>query len=135
MKFATLRRSIYALPLVLVAVAFLISLGGDAAASTITDIGTTATNARSVSLQLDASGNPVVSFSDYAARDLTVVHCDDPACAPGGNSTISPDTAGDVGAASSLVLDSIGNPVIVYDDASTGLKLMHCNDHILRGRW
>jgi len=78
------------------------------------------------SLKLDSSGNPVVSYWDFINNDLKVLHCDDPACAPGGDSITTPD-AGVVGYTGSLMLDGEGNPVISYN-GNGEIKLLHCDD-------
>jgi len=84
-----------------------------------------------MSLQLDASGKPVVSYFDKTDGDLKVLHCNDANCAGGDESIKSPD--GDavtnyLGAASSLRLRG-GNPVIAYsDDTNDTVKVMSCND-------
>ncbi len=81
------------------------------------------------SLELDASGHPVVIYRDGSNVDLKVLHCDDPNCGSGGDSITSPDTVGYVGYSGSLELDASGNPVASYYDGTNGdLKLMHCND-------
>jgi hypothetical protein len=82
------------------------------------------------SLILDASGNPVVSHfdGDAAHLDLRLVHCNDAACANGGESLTAPDTVGYVGSGSSLALDADGNPVVSYQHGDGYLKLLHCDD-------
>ena len=87
-----------------------------------------------ISLALDSSGNPVVTYDDFSASgDLRVLHCNDPNCASGGDSITTPDSAGDTGHSSSLVLDASGNPVISYgtnnwSSSGSDLKVLHCND-------
>lgn len=81
------------------------------------------------SLQLDASGNPVIAYYTGAStRDLKVMHCDDANCAGSNESITTPDSAGDVGSQPSLALRG-GNPIVSYRDADSGdLKLLSCND-------
>ncbi len=81
------------------------------------------------SLQLDASGNPVIAYHTGAStRDLKVMHCNDANCAGSNESITTPDSAGDVGSQPSLALRN-GNPVVTYRDVDNDdLKLLYCND-------
>ena len=98
-------------------------------------IGTGVGSGQGTSLELDASGNPVVAYFDNTNDDLKVLHCNDPNCDPsvltgnGPESITSPDTAGIVGIEPSLALDAVGNPVVSYaDETNDMLRIMHCND-------
>jgi Ca2+-binding RTX toxin-like protein len=81
------------------------------------------------SLELDAAGNPVISYHDSTNGDLKVVHCDDANCSAGGDSMVAVDTRDTAGLFTSLVLDAAGSPVISYFHSTNGdLKVAHCND-------
>lgn len=82
-----------------------------------------------VALMLDSSGNPVISYHDAAQKDLKLVHCNDPNCAGADESIVTLASTGNVGAASDLMLDSSGNPLISYvDETANTLRLIRCND-------
>ncbi|MEZ4867016.1 MAG: tandem-95 repeat protein [Caldilineaceae bacterium] len=81
------------------------------------------------SIVLDGNGYPIISYYAFDQEDLRILHCNDVNCTRDDESITSPDTVGDVGAYTSLALDSNGNPVISYfDDTNDDLKVMHCND-------
>ena len=71
----------------------------------------------------------MISYYDFTNGNLKLVHCNDPNCVGGGESIVTVDSTGDVGAHTSLVLDGSGFPVVSYYDlGNEDLKLAHCND-------
>jgi hypothetical protein len=81
------------------------------------------------SLALDASGFPVIAYTDITNGHLKIMHCNDPVCSGGNESVTSPDTSGRINGERSLALDASGFPVVAYFDPITAvLELMHCND-------
>lgn len=94
------------------------------------------------SLQLDANGNPIVAYYDATAQRLRILRCDDPNCAPGGDTIATPDLTTKAGRYPSMQLDAAGNPVVAYrddgDNASgverpPGLRILHCSDPACQG--
>lgn len=86
---------------------------------------------RGVSLILDSSGNPVVSFYRADKNQLKVLHCVDAACAGPGNSlaVLDPGTVSGDHRSTSITLDEAGNPVVAYQDtANHALKVLHCGN-------
>jgi hypothetical protein len=85
-----------------------------------------------ISMALDIKGNPVVSYYDSASiGGLKILHCDDQNCAgdESGNIATPIEAAGDYGLHTSIALDSNGNPIISYYDASKGnFNILHCRD-------
>ncbi|HEY0518439.1 MAG TPA: collagen-like protein [Ilumatobacteraceae bacterium] len=82
------------------------------------------------SLRLDETDLPVISYYDATNGDLKLAHCADLDCADATATSIAVvDSTDDRGQFSSLALDSAGDPVISYYDAtSTSLMVAKCND-------
>ncbi len=70
--------------------------GGDDSI-TVPDILTPFSRFADISLMLDSSGNPVVSYYDPVNGNLKLMHCNDPNCVGGDESITAPDTTDDVG--------------------------------------
>jgi hypothetical protein len=80
------------------------------------------------SLELDVLGNPVVSYFKSSTSQLRVLHCGDPNCTAS-NIISTPDPAPFVGYYTSLELDSMGRPVVAYQDfANDDVRLLRCGD-------
>lgn len=78
------------------------------------------------SLDIDANGYPVISFYDFTAKVMRIMHCTNANCS-GVNSVNTPDSLSK--RASSMALDSSGNPVIASAGQSDqGLRVVHCGD-------
>lgn len=81
------------------------------------------------SLELDASGNPVVSYYDASGGNLKIMHCNDPNCSGGDESIVTRDSTGDVGQYTSLKLTADGRPIVsYYDGTNGGLKVALCSN-------
>lgn len=79
-----------------------------------------------ISLQLDAAGNPIMSYYDITNTRLKLAHCTNSTCTGVVINVV--DDAANVGQYSSMKLDG-GLPVISYYDETNGdLKLARCQD-------
>ncbi|MBI5287938.1 MAG: hypothetical protein HY873_03075, partial [Chloroflexi bacterium] len=111
-------------------VPLLLALGENSITSPDTGIGTgNVGGVMGDSLVLDASGFPVVAYSDITNSALKIMHCNDPVCAGGDESLSMADASGSTG---SLKLDANGYPVVSYAEVDVNfaldLKVLHCND-------
>jgi hypothetical protein len=83
------------------------------------------------SIKLDASGFPIIAYTDTTNTSVKVVHCNDALCA-GANETITTvvNTEDDqTKSNSALQLDGSGFPMIVFSDQTNDdLEYVHCND-------
>ena len=77
-------------------------------------------------LAVGADGLPIAAYYDVTGADLKFVHCGNAFCSDG-NTVVTLDAAGDVGAFASLAIAGDGLPVVSYYDAANGaLKVVHC---------
>jgi hypothetical protein len=84
---------------------------------------------RYTSLAIGHDGNPVISYQDSGNGDLKIAHCNDPACAGGDEDLSTLDSAGSVGAFSSLAVGVDGIPVVSYaDETNHDVKVIRALD-------
>ncbi len=83
---------------------------------------------RFTSIAIGTDGNPIISYYDSNNDYLKVVKCSNPSCSTI-NTPIALDSAGVVGAYTSIAIGTDGNPIISYQDLSNGdLKVYSCGD-------
>jgi hypothetical protein len=81
------------------------------------------------SIAIGTDGLPVISYMDWSAGTLKVVHCGSAACTSGNTITTVDDPANSVGYFSSIAIGTDGLPVISYHDETVGaLKVAHCGN-------
>jgi LPXTG-site transpeptidase (sortase) family protein len=80
-----------------------------------------------ISLELDASGFPVLSYYDVTNTRLKLAHCTDVDCANPPTINVVDDSA-NVGQYSSLELDGSLPVISYYDDTNGDLKVAFCSD-------
>jgi hypothetical protein len=81
------------------------------------------------SITIGADGLPIIAYRRAATGDLHVLHCDDIACAPGGDTDTLVRSENDTGHYASITIGTDGLPIISYHDATfTSLLVTHCND-------
>lgn len=94
--------------------------------NTVTSPYTVGNTGWDTSLALDANSNPVISFFDFTAGIMKIMHCNNASCS-GANPINSPDILSR--RATALALDASGNPVIASAGQSDqGLRIVHCGD-------
>jgi hypothetical protein len=109
---------------------------GNAACSS-GNISATVDNAGAVgqytSLTIGADGLGLISYTDVSNFDLKVLHCGNAACT-GGNISTTVDSAGNVGAYTSISVGADGLGLISYTDDTNGdLKVLHCGNAACNG--
>jgi len=79
------------------------------------------------SITIGTDGFPVISYDDNQNGNLKVAHCENASCSSGSPTITIVDSAGDVGAYTSITIGTDGFPIISYEDDGSGeLKIAHC---------
>ena len=82
------------------------------------------------SIAIGADGLPIISYHNPQLGVLMVAHCNDVACASGGETiTKVEDPANSVGRDTSIAIGADDLPIISYiDSTALALRVAHCND-------
>jgi LPXTG-site transpeptidase (sortase) family protein len=80
-----------------------------------------------ISLQLDGSGFPIMSYYDSTLTALKVAHCSDADCSGAINIAVV-DNSGAVGQFSSIKWDGAAATISYYDATNGALKIAYCAD-------
>lgn len=90
---------------------------------------TSNTIARSPSMILDSSGNPVVGFLDLNTDSLNLVRCGNISCTTGNTFTPITNSSSSSPNNPTLALDSAGNPIVgYYSSSDRSLDVVFCSD-------
>lgn len=92
-------------------------------------------------LTLDAAGNPAIFYYYSTPNETYVLRCDDPNCAPGGDTTTVVDLATERPRRPTIRLDGSDNPTIVYglrrwidpQTVETEVVASRCSDRFCAG--
>ena len=80
------------------------------------------------SIAIGQDGLPIISYADWANKDLKVAHCGNVSCSTG-NVLTTVDNSFDVGRGNSLAIGGDGFPIISYNDRGNhGTKITHCGN-------
>lgn len=97
------------------------------------------------SIAIGADGLPVISHYDDGNDDLKVTHCNDAQCATRTTTVVADGSGepahnapgstggGNAGAHSQIAINGLGNPVIVYQQDGSIVRLARCNDAACTG--
>jgi len=79
-------------------------------------------------IAIAADGFPIISYFDATNQDLKLLHCTNSSCTSR-DAPLTLDSAGDVGAHTSIAIGTDGNPVISYfRNPSEDLKVAQCTN-------
>lgn len=79
-------------------------------------------------IAIAADGFPIISYFDATNQDLKLIHCTNSLCTSH-DAPVTLDSAGDVGANTSIAIGADGFPLISYSAVDTpALKVIHCTN-------
>jgi hypothetical protein len=101
---------------------------GCSSGNTLVTVDATSSTGLYSSIAVPADGRPVISYYEITNQDLRVAKCGNAACSSG-NTLTTLDSAGNVGANTSIKVPADGLPVMSYIDATNlQLKVVKCSN-------